>query len=214
MAENNSSAEHELLRAIEGKASLAPRFSENAGEAKDKLVHAFEDLKKRFSNIDFSGKLNIADVSRVLAVLAVLLVLFQMGILARGFLRIGNIPTFDKASALKATGEARKIELPLKEYSYYSDTFMDRNIFLEKKEEAAAVEVPGTSEFDDISRKLRLTGISWLEEPGEKFAMIEDTEIKVTYYLQEQETLKGFTVESIGSNRVVLKKDGRELELR
>ena len=214
MAENNSSAEHELLRAIEGEASLAPRFSGGSGEAKDKLVHVFEDLKKRFSKINVPGNFSIADVNRVLAVLAVLLVLFQLGILVRGFLRIDNIPTFDKASELKATGEVRAINLPLREYSYYLDAFMNRNIFLEKKEEIVAAEVPGTSEFDDVSRKLKLTGISWLEEPGEKFAMIEDTEIKVTYYLQEKETLRGFTVESIGSNRVILKKDGRELELR
>jgi len=214
MAENNSSAEHDLLRAIEGKASLSPRFGGGEGEAKDKLMLAFEDLKKRFAGISVPRNLSISDVNKVLSVIAVLFVLFQAGILARGFLRIGNIPTFDKASALKATGEARVINLPLREYSYYLDAFMDRNIFLEKKEEGVAVEVPGTSEFDDISRKLRLTGISWLEEPGEKFAMIEDTEIKVTYYLQEKETLRGFTVESIGSNRVILKKDGRELELR
>jgi hypothetical protein len=214
MAENNSSAECELLRAIEGKVSLPPRFIGNAGEAKDKFVIVLDEIKKIFSKIEVPGKLSIADVNRVMAVLAVLLVLFQMGILARGFLRIGNIPTFDKASALKATGEVRTIDLPLRKHSYYLDAFMARNIFLEKKEERVAAEVPGTSAFDDISRKLRLTGISWMEETGEKFAMIEDTEIKVTYYLQERETLRGFTIESIGINRVVLKKDGRELELR
>lgn len=214
MAENNSSAEYELLRAIEGKTSLAPRTRMGSDTAKDKLRLAFGEFKEKFSHIDFKASFKLADINRGMVVLAVMLALFQIGILVRGVFRINNVPKFDASAVIKATGETKVVKFPLKEYAYYLDAFMGRNIFLETSKAAVVVEASKTSEFEDISRKLRLAGISWLEETGERFAIIEDTEIKATYYLQEKETLRNFTVESIGTNKVILKKDGREIELR
>lgn len=214
MAENNSSAEHELLRAIEGKGNLTPRARAGGGEAKDNIILALETWKKKLSQIDLKASLNLADINRVMLVLAALLVLFQAGVLIKGIFRMSNIPTFDASSALKPTGIAREIKFPMEEYSNYIDAFMGRNIFLERQAAVVSAEQPKAAEIEDISKKFRLTGISWLEESGEKFAIIEDLEVKVTHYLQEQETLRGFMIDKIDRTRVILKKDGREIELR
>lgn len=214
MAENHRSAEHELLRTIEGKTNLVPRNRSGIDDAKEKLTVVFEDWKKKFSQIDLKKSFTITEANRIMTVLAVFLVLFQLGILVKGFSRIYNMPKFDAASALKATGEMRVINFPLKEYAYYLDAFTGRNIFLEKKDEVVVAEAVSAPQVEDVSKSLRLTGISWSEETGEKFAMVEDVEIKVTYYLQEKEKVRGFTIESIGNNKVVLEKDGREIELR
>jgi type II secretory pathway component PulC len=214
MAENHRSAEHELLRAIEGKTSLVSRDKSGIDDAKEKLTVAFEDFKKKLSQIDLKKSFSLSEANRIMTVIAVILVLFQAGILVKGFFRIFNMPKFDAAQALKATGEIRVINFPLKEYAYYLDAFTGRNIFLEKKEEAVVAEEVSAPQAEDVSKNLRLTGISWSEETGEKFAMIEDVEIKVTYYLQEKEKVRGFTIMTIGNNKVVLEKDGREIELR
>jgi type II secretory pathway component PulC len=214
MAENNSSAEYELLRTIEGKTSLASRNRFVQGDAKDKLVLTLAEWKKKFSQLDLRSGVKLSDMNRVMAVLVMALVVFQIGVIARGLFRISNVPTFDASTALKATGEPRLITFPLRDYSHYLDVFMGRNIFLGKVDDEETAQVSEASLQEDAFRNLRLTGISWMEETGERFAMVEDIEAKVTHYLQEQETLRGFTIEAIGTNKVILKKDGREVELR
>jgi hypothetical protein len=215
MAKNGSSAEHELLKAIEGKTDFVPLEKTKVSETRDRMFHLLEDLKKNFSKMDLKGNLTLADANKVMVGVVGLLFFAQAVSMVNGGIRMSSIPKFDASAASLGIGEPRVVSSPLKESSYYFDALLGRNIFLEK-ETAVVVDDSDVRKESapDISKELRLTGLSWLEETGEKFAMIEDVASAITYYLQEGDKIKSFTVEDIGKNKVVLRKDDMEIELR
>lgn len=217
MAQNNSSAEHELLKAIEGKADLAPFKKKASGETAKILKNSFMDWKRSFSRTDLKAKLTLRNINKSLIATVLTMMIIQFWVTLSGLYQIANIPVFDPAAIadISPGGGEGGIGSALKGYSYYVDKILGRNIFVEKTPDKVVVtEAPRPKGLEDMARELRLTGISWMEDTGERFALIEDRGMALTYYLREKETIKGFTIQRIDNTGVVLKRDGIEIELK
>jgi hypothetical protein len=213
MADNGSTAEHQLLKAIEGKAALSPRRSAGIDESREKLLLLWTEWQKNFSVEDLKKKLDLPGINKALLGLIAALFAIQVFVSAKGMVRLENVPRFKVSGQKTDPGEARVMTFPLKEYSYYVDALLDRNIFLPREEDAAVPEST-VSEADSTASKLRLVGISWSDDPDKRFVMIEDASIELTYYLQEGETILGFKVDKISREKVMLNHSGKEIQLR
>lgn len=66
----------------------------------------------------------------------------------------------------------------------------------------------------DLVKNFRLVGVSLADNPKDSYAMIEDTNAKVTYFLKQDETIQGLKVADIQSDRVVFSYQDQQVELR
>jgi len=213
MAENGNTAEHQLLKTIEGKAAPVPRKTAGIDESREKLLQLWNEWQKKFSIEDLKEKVDLQVINKVLIGVIAALLVIQTVVSAKGLIRLENVPRFRISDQKKAAGEARVMPFPLKEYAYYMDALLGRNIFLPKEEEVAAP-VSTVSEVESMASNLRLVGISWSDDPAKRFVMVEDTSIELTYYLQEGETILNFNVDKISMEKVTLSHDGKEIQLR
>lgn len=213
MAENGSTAEHQLLKTIEGKATIVPRKAAGIDESREKLLQLWAGLQKKFSVEGLKEKVDIPVINKALIVAIAVILAMQTFVSAKGAVRLNNVPRFRVSDEKKAVGEVGVMPFPLKEYAYYMDALLGRNIFLPRKEEVTAPEAT-VSAIESKASKLRLVGISWSDDPVKRFVMVEDTSIELTYYLQEGEKILDFTVDKISKEKVMLSQDGKEISLR
>ena len=66
----------------------------------------------------------------------------------------------------------------------------------------------------DLIKNFKLVGVSLADNPKDSYAMIEDTNAKVTYFLKQDETIQGLKVAEIQSDRVVFSYQDQQVELR
>ena len=218
MAENGNTAEHELLKMIEGQEGVnlkdkSEEISSSVVPVKDQLSEA---LTSMFGNISFDQikeKFQIAVVNKILIVLIVLFVLIYLLVSFSGLRRLENVPKFNFSAMKEVKVSVKAMKLPLKEYAYYMDILLGRNIFKEfdKNKKIEVEQVVGIEDFAD---ELKLVGISWAEEETERYSMVEDLTTEITHYVQVGDVIGKFTVDGIFEKKVVLKYGDQKIDLR
>ncbi|MBI4845186.1 MAG: hypothetical protein HY810_01710 [Candidatus Omnitrophica bacterium] len=110
----------------------------------------------------------------------------------------------------------------LKSKDYYINKVAERNLFSIKEEEKEAEAVDFKKEekeqenaalvkLKEITKDLKLVGISWSEDPD---AIIEDLFLKKTYFVKKGFKIEGIIVRDIQRDKVILRYEGEEVELR
>ncbi|MDD5439220.1 MAG: hypothetical protein WC592_06435 [Candidatus Omnitrophota bacterium] len=215
MEPGNSSAEKELLKAIEGKADLSKTRPEAAGLKKlpaldsqlEQFAQSARGVALRMANMGAAG------VNKALLVTIIVLALIYALVFAGGMRQLKHIPRFDASAAAEKQVSGKAALFALKDYSYYIDILLGRNIFNPLEEKKADVSV-SLSKVADMAKSLRLAGISWAENMKERYVMIEDIAAKVTYFLQEGDRISGLTVKNIYRDRVTLGAADDTIDLR
>ncbi|MDD4957052.1 MAG: hypothetical protein PHH49_06345 [Candidatus Omnitrophica bacterium] len=176
-----------------------------------------ERLKARFGGIMGEGRykdlLTVGNMTKALMSGIGVLVVWHVILILLGVINMGNIPKFEVSSVMKVPDDVKNIVLPLKDYGYYSDTLINRNIF--KPYEAVKKErQAGAPTLGDMTKDLKLVGISWSPDENERYAMIEDSKVMVTYYAQEGDKVLQFIVKEITKDFITLGYGEDEVTLR
>ena len=215
--EHSNTAERELLKIIEGKSEIKKIVKPDSQFKLDSLL-------KKFS-LPFSGMLHkgaFSPKSQItpgkinnLLIAAVFILMVSFGLVfMNGAGRLKKLPHFDIPTV---HAKARGIILPLREYTFYIEKIIGRNIFSENiAAEQANVEAPTAKKINDMVKDLRLTGISWSEDENERFVMLEDIQAKITYFLKEGETISksNVSVKKVFKDKVILTYLEEEIEIR
>ena len=146
-----------------------------------------------------------------------------------GFLFVKEFMNDMKASnqplVIPLAGNAAKvIEIALptnKDLTEYLTAVQRRNIFQpyepkveEPSPQAAPAPVEVKPKINDQAKDLKLVGISWQNSPDSATAMIEDGATLVTSFVKQGDQIRGITIETIYADRVILKYEGDELDLK
>ena len=213
MAENDTTAEHELLKTIEGKKELSVKKSSGLFDFTSSLSEVWLGIKAKLPMGKLQNELSWSSLNSYLIIFIVILFAITFFITTKGIVRLQNMPRFSVASIKESSGTLTIVPFSLKDYSYYKQILLDRNIFkpFEVKEKLASAETP---QIQNMIGDLQLVGISWGEGNKEKFAMVEDKKSNITYYLQEGDKILDVKVKKIGEESVIFASDAGEVELR
>jgi len=221
MVENNSTPERDLLKLIEEEgAHSAPAVTHAVRKGASFL--SLGGLKGRFAFFAAAigqgfkkEEINIKVVNRFL--MAGLCIIFILVVMDISTSSVSLKKQLDAAFSLKVTPVITdfKEKTFLKDSSYYLDKTKKRDIFYRvSKEVAQAKQVDEHSQIKEVVEKtanLRLVGISWSDNPD---VMIEDIEVKKTFFLQTGDMIGDVLVDEIYSDRVVLNYQGQTTELK
>ncbi|MBN3040985.1 MAG: hypothetical protein JW867_07640 [Candidatus Omnitrophica bacterium] len=225
--EKKSTPESELLKFIEDK-QVQPRIKARATAQKGKSFVSLGGAKGRASFFKASFKnfsikkiaFNVKILNfLLLIILALLAVLMVYDILSSILGMKGEV-----AGAFEVDKRPQDFQLfqdlgELENKSHYLEKARKRDIFkIVSKASLVSVD-PGSEKGPDIGPKpivlkmqnLKLVGISWSNDPD---AMIEDTQMKKTFFLKRGDLFNELKVEAIFKNKVILSYLGEEAELK
>jgi len=213
MAENANTAEHELLKAIEGNkdSSLLKKPDFSSG-----IKMRFGFLTKPFFDKIYSGRIfdgiTIYHANAALFWFIIVFSFWWIIILAGGITRLySDTITYHSKARESPLSPLSIINTGLKEYAYYIDTILSRNVFNPLSNDTDSKE---TGDMPDNADNLRMVGISWSENTNDRYAMIEDILTKITYYVQEGDIILEFAVKEIGEKKIILTYKGKEIPLQ
>ena len=229
--DSNNTAERELLNLIEGKSALSKPAAAAKPAEKQKSPAAagggfdilasvnavsafFASFAERFRSGKKEGQQSefLSQVKNGLIVITVILFVVFIITLLNGMHKMQGLPRF---VIPPTTATAKGITLPLKDYSFYVDKILGRNIFTPYTPKKT-VEAGVAPKINEQAKDIRLSGISWDDKPSECFAIIEDVQAKITYFLKEGDALSrsNVVVKKILKDKVILGYQNEELELR
>jgi hypothetical protein len=94
---------------------------------------------------------------------------------------------------------------------YYMDKINKRDIFKRADKQEEYAEPVFSSKFAELTSNLRLAGISWSDNPD---AMVEDTKLGKTYFVQIGANVGELKVENIQKDKIVLRYNKELFELK
>ena len=220
MAQNGNTADRELLKAIEGadgKPEVKKKPKVGAGAdplsvLKSRLSFFLNQVKQ--SATPGTLKFSFSQVNKILFLIIALFLFWS--VFSRGMIRLQKIPKFDLSSMKTTSDLAKTVILPLKDYAYYTDILLGRNIFnpVEKQQQQQVKQQEVAPRINTLIKNLKIVGISWSEKKKDRYVMIEDTKAQLTYYLQEGDKVSTLIVKEIFEDKAVLAHKEEEVELR
>ncbi len=216
MAKNSNTAERELLKAIEGHPNVQKMPSaEKSGIDFISLLKSrlsfFADAMKKPSK-QAKPALSLTIIANALIGLIVMLIIWYGVVIMGGMRRFERIPRFE-TSEMPRGDVSTEIHIPLRDYAFYADALLGRNIFIPFVEKEPEREIT-TSRINDMVQGLKLAGISWSPDSHDRYAMIEDAKTQLTYFLQENDMFLNLVVKEINEESIVLGFGSEEIELR
>ena len=225
MEHNGGSAERELLKAIETGAAPAADGSLKKGKVasvagakgalESKLFFELNAVSKKLN--EWVAGLSLNDAKNILIGLTVFFGVWAIITFASGVVSLENIPRYVVSQNVGVSGNTAEVaEKPfsLEDFAHYSEVLGGRNIFKasQKKSETGATISP----IATLANNLKLAGLSWFPDKKQQFAMIEDTNTGITYFLSEGDSFLSFVVYKIQRSSVILRYRGgeEEIELR
>ncbi len=100
--------------------------------------------------------------------------------------------------------------------SYYLAAVARRNIFqpIDTEKTKSVASTDKNSRLAQLTQNLKLVGVSWLSSVESASVMIEDTDKKVTYFLQKGEKVGDITVKTIYADSAVLGYGNEEITIK
>ena len=226
MANKDVSPEKRLLDIIEGKKGNSPSGSELGTGKKFFLPQSlqarmsfFRDKLKKGSR-GRQNKLPGLKTVNVVLQAAIAVIAVSMGIGFKLDLDAINKGNFFSAENTQAEAQAGAIEVVslLQPVDAYLNKAQARDLFQmagEKKPESGpAFKEPDKeviSKLEETAKTLKLVGISWSNDPD---AIVEDTKIQKTYFVKKGSMIDSITVKEILRDRIILRCQGEEVDLR
>lgn len=214
---NENTAERELLKTIEADPRavkpLPKKSTVNISAIQSSCAFFIDTFKNRLSGKTIAIK--PAVINQGLLGFIILLAILSTFSIVQGFGRLQNIPTFELSDITRQIAMASEVMLPLKEFPYYSDILIGRNIFVEEQQkQEQALQKAVTSRINELVTNLKVVGLSWSEQPNDRFVMLEDTKASLTHFLKEGDKILNLVVKRIKQESVILGYSEEEIELR
>lgn len=159
-----------------------------------------------------AGGMSLAVVNRGLYLLTAIALIFFVITLAFGGVRLAGVKHHIKSLEAKGAVAARPAAEPSTAKVVTADAALSNcNIF----QPAGAVVVAGDSGASvmNVSNTYRLVGISASAKADDTYVMIENTQTKLTYFLQYRQPIEGLELERILEDKVIVKIGGKSVEL-
>jgi hypothetical protein len=200
MASNQQTAEQKLLKMIESAGATEVKTkTEQKVLKKQSLLSTLKSLNKILSiGVIISGVYLVYEVYHGIQILN------------------QDIKfTVDSKASKKVFGLETAIPT-FQNVSFYLSSISRRNIFQPiDTERAKTVDSSDrNSKLAQNIQNLKLVGISWLDTADSASVMIEDTDKKVTYFLQKGEKIGDITVKTIYADSAVLGYGNEEITIR
>lgn len=224
MAEERAlTPERELLRLIEepGAKEKIPR-----AKIRRKIFSLFSPIafkaRLSFLKTKFKGDLNLQKfihleikvINRFLEISIFILIFYLVGNFVVSIINLDKKPglglEIKKTLALSVFPQIS----PLKTASYYLEKARARDIFkmgLSGVADAKQISKMPVSKIVEVSKNLKLVGISWSQDPD---AIIEDIQAGRAYFLKRGQVINDFQVKAIFKDKVILRYQEEEIELR
>lgn len=226
--------EKRLLELIEssgaGKAEAAnPAVVQEIAKARKgswKALLSFEELKSRINL--FHGRVKdwfdhhrktfgLKELNQALRILVILLIFFFVGDFFGQILMV-NRRVADTGEVAEMPVMDMSLEKPDVEFGSGFEALDLGKMFMpygKRLEEVEKVKKEQSERLVDLTKKLKLTGISYNpEEKSRAFCMIEDVEKNITSFLREGDMLGTLRVKRIEEDRVILESQNEQLELK
>jgi type II secretory pathway component PulC len=216
MAENSNSAERQLLKAIEGDHVQTSKDTTFFSLIKCKLACLIDFLSSSISSSISSHKVSykftMHNASTVMLWVIFVVSFWWFIVLGSGISRFRHMPRLDVSDAKPLLAPLKIVNSALQEYAYYLDIILSRNIFNPIKQPLQ--DTDSVTGAGAAAGNLKMVGISWSEDRLKRYAMIEDTQSKITYYMQEGDIILGFIVKEIKETQIILTYKGSEVRLQ
>lgn len=211
--ENDSvSVQEPAARPARPKINFKELLSPSAIRAR--IEHLVESVKESLQGKKHDIKL--ADLNKLLvgiiAVIFLILavnVLFDMGMVGKDYMSQFDLSQKQRADVVFAEGQ-RFVEGFLEEVGR-------RNVFtpyVAPTKETSVQESDLSLRLVELTRPLKLTGISYSEDPQRTFCMIEDLQKNITTFLRTGDSISGMIVSEIKPDSIILKLGQETIELR
>ncbi len=225
MAQSDSSLtpEKRLLDLIEEPGAHQKDIAAGAKKVQQAAHFSAGALKERFLKTStgiyeqFKTSFGIKQLNRILRYLAVILALVFFGDLLMGMMDLkkdvaGSIETFEsKMLEPPPVSEAAKEVEPVESWDL-GKMFMP---YSKRAEEAEKLEKEQSSKLVEMTKTLKLTGISYNPaDPKRVFCMIEDVQKGITTFLREGDPIGLFRVSKILEDHVILSLGEDKVEIR
>lgn len=229
MEKNNHSAEKELLKTIEESSERDDKnrfknLAVNSGELKSRFSFFYNKFKNNFlfphinifkqQFISSEGGFNFGAVQIILKLCVFFFLFCYLVIVGKGIYKLNHIPSFNVSATEPAKIETKRVANLLKEFAYYSSSLIKRNIFTPQIKEEKTIKATELSKIRQFTDNLKIVGISWSEDATKRFAMIENIEKDVTYFLQEKDKILNLIVKDISKDKVILSYQDEEIILQ
>ena len=224
MAEERAlTPERELLRLIE-----EPGVKEKIPRAKirRKIFSLFSPIafkaRLSFLKTKFKGNfdlqrfihLEIRVINRFLEITIFILIFYLVGNLTIAIINLDKKSGLGLEIKRTLTPSVFQQTSPLKIAAYYLEKARARDIFkmgLSGVADAKQIPKMPVSKIVEVSKNLKLVGISWSQDPD---VIIEDTRAGRAYFLKRGQVINDFKVKAIFKDKVILRYQEEEIELR
>lgn len=155
---------------------------------------------------------SLAAVNKILGILTALAAAYFLLMLAIGAVKLMGVSHHIQQLEAKGAAAAAKAS-PAKEFVRpvaVDPALNNRNIF-----QPAGAAVTGTGEASASASgaaTYRLVGISLSRDPMDTYVMIENSQTKLTYFLQYNQPVEGLELEKILEDKVIVKIGGKAVE--
>jgi hypothetical protein len=213
------SPERDLLKVIEaGAAAKSSLFKlKRQGVsffAPGALAGRISFFKAYFKKGMKISALNLNGLNKALLVILIILGVYVVGDMTIAYLginrRLAEVFSFSKLTATLSDNENVK----LKAAAYYLDKAAKRNLFTLTAKILTPDNSSNVSAGSPIALRaaaLKLVGISWSDSPD---AIIEDSNMKKTFFVKSQDAINEFKVEEILRDKIILSYQNERFELK
>ncbi len=156
-----------------------------------------------------AGGLSLKLVNRVLGVLAALALAYFVITIAGGAVKLIGVGAHIRQLETKAAAVQTQVDVQPIRSSVIDAALDNRNIF---QPAGAVVEAAGAASSGAAST-YKLVGISESKDAAETYVMIENSQTKLTYFLQYGQPVEGLELERILEDKVIVKIGGKAVEL-
>jgi hypothetical protein len=159
-----------------------------------------------------AGGMSLAVVNRGLYLLTAIALIFFVITLGLGGIRLAGVKHHIQSLEAKGAASSRPAAEPSAAKTIAADAALsNRNIF-----QPAGIVVAGGDSGAPVmstSNTYRLVGISASAKADDTYVMIENTQTKLTYFLQYRQPVEGLELERILEDKVIVKIGGKSVEL-
>jgi len=226
MPDKNVSPEKRLLKMIEGQQPATARSTPgqlgnkffSLSSVRGRLAFMLDRLKRKRSTARRAD--SAVDLQRVNALLQAAIAVAAVWLVISSTLEYRRVQSMTaveiKPQPQNAQAQSVEAVSLIQPVGVYLDRVSARDIFsladtAGEKKESALQEKTENARLKEMTGKLKLVGISWSDSPD---AIIEDQTAKRTYFVKEGAMIDDIKVYKILKDRVVLKYQSEEVELR
>lgn len=157
-----------------------------------------------------AGGLSLALMNRVLGVLAALAFAYFVITIFGGAVKLIGVGAHIRQLETKAAAVQAEVDSQPIRSSVIDAALSNRNIF---QPAGAVVATPDGAANSGAAGAYKLVGISESKDAAETYVMIENSQTKLTYFLQYGQPVEGLELERILEDKVIVKIGGKAVEL-